>query len=351
MKLAAIICEFNPLHTGHKRLIDYAKSISDKVVCIMSGNFTQRGLPACADKYSRAVHALMAGADAVVEMPTVFATSAAENFAFGGVSIAAKLGADFLVFGSECGDLPTLNRCADVIENTAVQEKIKQEIAKGVSYPKALALATGLAELDKPNNTLSIEYLRAIRKTGSSITPLTIIREDNRNENTPLNYVSSSCLRKNKELLAKYSFDFVEKSVSNGIENIYCELAPIILSVTTKEQLRTIEGVSEGLENRIFNADKSMGYDRMIEEIKTKRYTRLKLQRIVLHTILNITKEYVLNCKTEFPTFKMLATKQNAVTLIPRTDGKFDETTKRADCLYSALGGKKPPRKLIVIDD
>ena len=96
MNLAAIICEFNPLHTGHKRLIDYAKTVADKVVCIMSGNFTQRGLPACADKYARAKHAVMAGADIVVELPTVFATASAENFAIGGVSIANKLNATVL---------------------------------------------------------------------------------------------------------------------------------------------------------------------------------------------------------------------------------------------------------------
>ena len=78
MKIAAIICEFNPIHTGHKRLIDYAKSIADKVVCIMSGNFVQRGMPACADKYARARHAILCGADLVVELPTIFATSSAE---------------------------------------------------------------------------------------------------------------------------------------------------------------------------------------------------------------------------------------------------------------------------------
>ena len=103
MKIAAIICEFNPLHSGHKRLIDYAKSIAEHVVCIMSGNFTQRGLPACADKYSRAKHAVMSGADMVIELPTVFATASAQNFARGGVAIAHKIGADYLVFGSECG--------------------------------------------------------------------------------------------------------------------------------------------------------------------------------------------------------------------------------------------------------
>ena len=100
MKISAIICEFNPIHKGHKRLIDLARNTSDYVVCVMSGNFTQRGLPACADKYARARHAVRCGADLVVELPTVFACASAENFALGGVKIASMMGAETLLFGS-----------------------------------------------------------------------------------------------------------------------------------------------------------------------------------------------------------------------------------------------------------
>ena len=177
MKLAAIICEFNPLHTGHKKLIDFAKTLADNVVCIMSGNFTQRGLPACADKYPRARHALLAGADLVVELPTVFATASAENFAFGGVAIAQKLGADCLVFGSECGDIDKLFSCLDIIEDCETNKLIQQEVSKGVSYPKAIASACGLDILDKPNNVLAIEYLKAIRRSNSTIAPFTLKRD------------------------------------------------------------------------------------------------------------------------------------------------------------------------------
>lgn len=351
MKLAAIICEFNPLHTGHKLLIDYAKSVADKVVCIMSGNFTQRAMPACADKYSRARHAVAAGADIVVELPTVFATASAENFALGGVAIAQKLGADCLVFGSECGDLDKLRACAETMDGETTQKRIKEEIKKGVSYPKALALATNLPELDKPNNTLAIEYLRTANKLRADIVPLTIKREDNYNSDECDIYASSALLRNEPSLRAKYSYDFVVKDINDKAEKNYCQLVPSFLSVATVEQLREIEGISEGLENRIVKADKTQGYERLLQELKTKRYTRLKLQRVILNTILKIRKTDVAHAKNGAPLMKVLAVKRNALFLMSQIENKSDEITERADSLYGSITGEKAPRLLPVFDD
>ncbi|MCH5157005.1 MAG: nucleotidyltransferase family protein [Clostridiales bacterium] len=350
MKLAAIICEFNPLHTGHKILIDYAKSIADNVVCIMSGNFTQRGLPACADKYSRAKHAIYAGADLVVELPTVFATASAENFAYGAIAIAHKLGADCLVFGSECGDIEQLQQCIDTIDNADTNNRIQQEVQKGVSYPKAVALATGLELLSHPNNVLAIEYLKAIRNIHADITPFTLKREDNYNDEEPQLYASSKALRTNKHLRDKFTFDYVTKDIDDNIIDRFCRIAPTFLAVATSEQLEKIEGVTEGLHNRIYNADKTKGYEHMIEEIKTKRYTRLKIQRVILNQILGITKEVVTNVKEKQPTTKVLAVKSSAVTLLQNIQNETDEITLRADRLYATLSGKTAPTKLVKID-
>ena len=350
MKLAAIICEFNPLHTGHKKLIDYAKTVADKVVCIMSGNFTQRGLPACADKYSRATHAILAGADLVIELPTVFATASAENFAYGGVAIAEKLGADCLVFGSECGNIDELKECLNVIDNCETNKLIQQEVKKGVNYPKAVAVATGLDVLEKPNNTLAIEYLKALRNTHSNVTPFTLKREDNFNDSTPQQFASSKALRDNAELRSKYTYDYVTKDIDDTVVSKYYAIAPSIVAVATKEQLEQTEGVTEGLHNRIYNADKTKGYERMIEEIKTKRYTRLKLQRIVLSCVLGITKQTVLLCKKQQPSIKVLAVKACETTLLQGIENESDEITKRADRLYATLSGKTVPTKLVKID-
>ena len=352
MKLAAIICEFNPLHTGHKRLIDYARSAADKVVCIMSGNFTQRGLPACADKYARARHAILAGADLVVELPVAFATASAENFAFGGIAAVKRLGADCLVFGSECGEIEPLLNCAAILENAETQLKIREQIARGLNYPAAVAKATGSTELDKPNNTLAVEYLRALQKHSlDDVTPLTIRREDNYNGSAPVEFASSALLRNDISLREKYSFEYVAKDIDDAVSERYLSFAPIALSVATAESLRNTEGVTEGLENRIVAADKTKGYENMMEQIKTKRYTRLKLQRIILNWILGITKEDVCRYKSGFQSVKALAVRQSATALLANTDSKTDELTRRADELYGALAQRKLPSALFVIKE
>lgn len=348
-KLATIICEFNPLHTGHKRLIDFAKSLADNVVCIMSGNFTQRGLPACADKYARAKHAILAGADLVVELPTIFATSPAENFALGGVKIADKLGADLLVFGSECGDIEIIKRCAEEIDSEQTNKRIKEIVSTGVSYPKAVALATGSDILSKPNNVLAVEYLHALKKIKSAIIPVTLQREDNFNGDKAQQFASSAILRSNKSLFDAYSFDYVLDDIDWETEQNYKNIATSFVAVASKDKLEKIEGVSEGLHNRIYNCDKAHGYDRMIESIKTKRYTWMKIQRIVLNCVLDITRDVAKENLSKDPNVNPLAVRSTSASLLALTDKKVDVITERADRLYATLG-KISSSGFIVVD-
>ncbi|MCH5160121.1 MAG: nucleotidyltransferase family protein [Clostridiales bacterium] len=349
MKLAAIICEFNPLHTGHKKLIDFAKTQAEKVVCIMSGNFTQRGLPACADKYKRTRHALLAGADLVVELPTVFATASAENFALGGVRIAEKLHADCMVFGSECGDISELNHCVDILLDEETNARIRQEIEKGQNYPKAVAVATGLVTLDKPNNVLAIEYIKALRKLNSNITPITIKREDNYNENRAGEFASSMALRKDSTLREHYTFEFVAEDIDDTVEQKYYDVAPSFLTVANRDQLAQLEGVTEGIHNRIYNADKSRGFAYLLEQVKTKRYTRLKLQRIILNSILGITKDIVKEAKSQPIKIKVLGVRIGNETLLDGIENETDELTQKSDRLYYSLSGNTPQTKLIKV--
>lgn len=349
MKTTAIICEFNPLHSGHKRLIDYAKTFSDKVICIMSGNFTQRGMPACCDKFARAKHALLAGADLVVELPTVFAVASAENFAYGGVEIAECLGADYLLFGSECGNIGELTNCAKMLLNVEVNKQIAAEVKKGVSYPNAVANVVKSDVLDKPNNVLAIEYIKALILADSTVKPVTITREDNFNDEQGQEYASSKALRQDKGLRAKYSYDYVAKDIDGEVEQKYKAVATSIIALKTCAELQIIESVTEGIENRIFAADKSQGYDIMLESIKTKRYTRLRLQRIVLNAILGITKDSVTKAKNNEIAIKPLAVKSDAAALLAKTSGEPDEITQRADSLYYSLCRATQPIKLIKI--
>lgn len=348
MKSTAIICEFNPLHSGHKRLIDYAKTFSDKVICIMSGNFTQRGMPACCDKYARATHALLAGADLVVELPTVFATASAENFAYGGVAIANKLKANYLLFGSECGDIDKLSSCAELLLDNEINRQIANEVKLGVSYPKAVANVVKSDILNKPNNVLAIEYIKALRASQSIAKPMTIEREDNYN-GAPQHYSSSGALRADPQLREAYTYEFVARDIDDSIEGKFGKIATSILALKTPDEMSAIEGVSEGIENRICSADKSHGYDKMLEEIKTKRYTRLRLQRIILNTVLNITKEDVRKAKNGTAAIKPLAVKADATMLLAETNGEIDFITQRADRLYYSLSSAVPPSKLIKI--
>lgn len=351
MKTAAIICEFNPLHTGHKKLIDCAKTFSDKVICIMSGNFTQRGLPACAEKHRRAFHAIKAGADLVVELPTVFSVSSAENFALGGVAIANKLSADYLLFGSESGNLDELNYVLDKTDDKKVNEKIRAELAKGVTYPRAVAMAAESSILDFPNNTLALEYLRAIKKLNCTIKPVTVKREGNYHSLQASEYASSSALRVDNSLLAKFSFDYVIPDVGGNAEKRFKDYAAVAVSQISKDDWLCTEGVSEGIENRFMAADKSKGYDYLLEQVKTKRFTRARLQRIVLNALLKITKADVsvaknsLNCIAAAP----LAVSENSAELLKLTGKNTDEITKRADELYKAISGITPPTKLVKV--
>lgn len=349
MKTTAIICEFNPLHTGHKRLIDYAKTFSDKVICIMSGNFTQRGLPACCDKYARAKHALKAGADLVVELPTVFATAPAENFAYGGVKIASELGADNLLFGSECGDIEAICDCARKLLDKDANRRIAEEIKKGVSYPKAVANAVKSDLLDKPNNVLAIEYVKALLQSNCSIVPLTLTREDNYN-GEPNEYASSAALRTNVDLRQKFTYEYVLSDVDDNVERRFGEVACSVVALKTREELREIEGVSEGIENRIYASDKSLGYDKMLEQIKTKRYTRLRLQRIILNAVLNLTQKEATRSRNSPIPLNALAVKSDYCSILSKTNGITDEITQRADRLYYSMSASKPPLKLVKLD-
>ena len=157
-------------------------------------------------------------------------------------------------------------------------------------------------------------------------------------------------MRDDKQLRDKYTFSYVAQDIDDGIVEKFYQLAPSFIAVATKENLAQIEGVSEGLHNRIFDADKTQGYEHMLEEIKTKRYTRLKLQRIILNQILGITKDDIAFCKNKQPTVKVLAVKSSAVTLLQNIENESDEITLRADRLYATLSGKTAPTNLVKID-
>ena len=187
MKVAGLVAEYNPFHNGHVHHLAETRRIpdADYVVAVMSGNYVQRGTPAVIDKYERARMALMGGADLVLELPSLFATASAEVFATAAVSLLYQLGVvDTITFGAEYTDLDTLRKIAMVLnhEPESLQRDLRDALRTGVNYPSARAQAlssyfgdeiANLDEiLDKPNNILGIEYLRAIERLGTSLRPI-----------------------------------------------------------------------------------------------------------------------------------------------------------------------------------
>lgn len=319
MKTLGIITEYNPFHQGHAYMLERAKRKADanRVVVIMSGSFVQRGEPAIFDKWTRTAAALKNGADLVLELPVLFAAANAETFARGAVRLLTESGiVDTLAFGSENGNLQELQEAAKILANETeeFQRLLKELLGEGLSYPAARAkvLETlsqiNSAILSKPNDILGLEYLKALDYYSSPIAPLTIRRKGDYNSlSLSSGYASASAVRKalteenSTEAmlhLPENTHDLYNKALSIGTAPVFWDtLMPALhykLRTTSIEELKKIAEVTEGLENRILHSiDSCYSFEEMMDFIKTKRYTRTKIQRILLHILLDIKESEV----------------------------------------------------------
>lgn len=314
MKITGIIAEYNPFHNGHAYQIQAAREAgATHVVCIMSGNFTQRGDVAIMDKLSRTRCALSAGADLVLELPTVFSLSSAQHFARGSVEILRNLGCvNALHFGSECGNINELKSAV-----TAIIELESKHLVdyKGNTVASARTIALEEAGykkearlLESPNNLLGVEYLLALKKRYSHIAVETVGRTGTGHDSshTTDTICSATQLRR---FLTKYPQE-ADPFWPDSCREIYKELekagqAPVTiahLNTAILSRLRMVEpaylaqiaGVCEGLENRLYGAirsGKTLG--EIAETVKTKRYPLSKIRRILLCAALGITAKDV----------------------------------------------------------
>lgn len=313
MPIAGIIAEFNPLHNGHAYLLSEAKKIaSDGVVVVMSGNFTQRGEPAILEKHARARAALLCGADLVLELPLAFSVSGAQTFARGGVSVLCGLGvADILVFGSECGDVRKLQSAAEAVADPAAEEIMRKHLQSGVTYAAAREAAVRMLYgeeiadlLQSPNNILSIEYLRALRSSGTKILPKTVSRVGALHDakESKDGFASGSALREKIEkqecvdtFLPKPSADILRVEIEQRTAPAqYNRLDIAILAFLRKasaKDFQDVPDVSEGIENRIlFAARTAHTLWETFDNAKTKRYTHARIRRIVLCAFLGVQR-------------------------------------------------------------
>lgn len=305
MNICGIICEYNPFHKGHRYHIEETRNRfgATHIVAVMSGNFTQRGDVAIVDKYKRAETALKNGVDLVIELPVQYALSSAEQFAQGAVYLLNALGCvDMLSFGSECGNIDLLKETAGAVYYAQESEEFEKHLKNGLPYPAALQKAMEkfytddvIDALATPNNTLAIEYIKALDTFASPIKPVTVKRfgaDHDENTDDLSETLSASQLRKMIYDRQDISAFAPECDFSNTASILNIETAILSkLRSMSKASIEKTPNVLMGLENRIYKAVQvSTSLNELYFLIKTKRYTLARIRRIILSAFLGITK-------------------------------------------------------------
>lgn len=314
MSVFAIVSEYNPFHNGHKYQIQQAKALgASHIIAIMSGNFVQRGDVAIMDKHTRANCALMNGIDLVIELPTPYAVSCAQTFAKRSVYIADSLNCvDKLCFGSESGNIDELILASNIANSEEVEAEIKNQLSLGVSYPKALSMSIKKNYSDinplifsSPNNILALEYINALKEYNSSIAPITVkrsVKHDSKeieDDIASASFIREMMYNRDKEYLnyipsnTRKIIDeaFIRNTAPAQLQNL--ERAILYkLRISDKEQLSKIPDISEGLENRILEYVKTVtSLNSLLDSVKTKRYTYVRIKRIILSAFLELTQD------------------------------------------------------------
>lgn len=310
-KIAAVICELDPLHFGHRALFRRAKEEAEALICVLSGNFVQRGGPAMLDKWSRAQLALENGADLVVELPLPWACAGAERFAAGGVALAGAFGCvDILTFGSETADAALLDRAAEALLSEEFSQRLRALPEEGEPFAKrrekALAQMLGpeiLPVLRSPNATLGVEYLKAIKAQGLSLTPLVFPRRGaNHNETAQEGQLRSAgelreLVKKGRPiggLAPESTAALVEKLTAQGrcpADISFLERAMLCkLRAMAPEDFAALPDVSEGLENRLYQASRQAGsLEEFFALAKSKRTSHARIRRLAVCAFLGVT--------------------------------------------------------------
>lgn len=351
-KVVGIIAEYNPFHNGHSYHIQNTKAQTgaDFVVAVMTGNFTQRGNTSVINKWEKAKMALNGDADLVIELPTIYSISSAENFASGAVKILNELGiVDTISFGMEANDVSTLNNIANVLVNEPPEYKaiLEYELGKGNSFPKARenALMMYLNDIKRyanvvkgSNNILAIEYLKALKKQKSSIVPFGVKREKVYYNSTKIidEYASATGIRnlllhnqleEVRKVMPSKSYSILLNNLRQGtyVLDIIAYNDEIIykLRSMTVKQIANLPDVSEGLEYLIKEvSNKTNNLIELINGIKSKRYTQTRIQRILLYALLGITKKDMETSKKITPYIRVLGCSEKGKMLLSQINSK-----------------------------
>lgn len=354
MKITAVIAEYNPLHNGHFKMLKKARRETrpDALVVVMSGSFTERGDICVADKYTRAAWAIEAGADLVLELPTVYTVAPAQRFAEGAVKTLSMLGEFTLCFGSETKELEELSYVAEFMQSESrdMQFMLRDYLSQGYSVAKSRTLALERISPDianlvqSPNNILGVEYIKAGSKYGGKISFHSIERKPDNNKTI----VCSTKIRALMEAGKDYSAfvpEFVRIEHPTSTEK-YGTVSTYSLRTKTVDRLAELAGISEGMENRIVKTE----FNTLEEFLRltTRRYTRSTIKRIAASATCDITKELVSLAAAEKPYTTVLAVsekkKKSLFPLLAASDGYF--FFKPSDC-----PADHPVRPLVDLDE
>ena len=366
MQTVGIIAEYNPFHKGHAYQIEEAKKAAnaDFAVVAMSGNFVQRGAPAIIDKYTRTKMALEGGADLVLELPVPFATAAAPIFASAGVSLLTRLGCvDALCFGSESGNIDSLITAARTLQEEPPEYKVllQRFLKEGNSYPKSVQLAMnsmGTLLTASPNDTLGVEYIKALLASGSTMKPFAVKREGNDYHDTKLSsgFASASAIRSQIEceaassisslsaFLPETSFSLMEKAFGHTFPITEDDFSLALGMIINADQMTNGMDLLYAAEmtpelydriQRILCTGQAFTFSELAQNLKTKNITRARINRALLHCLLSISQDDMeLFRASGFCSYaRILGFKSNASSLLKavKSNAKIPVITKLAD--------------------
>ena len=365
MQTVGIICEYNPLHLGHRKQLRLARELgADGIVCIMSGNFVQRGAPAIIDKSLRAAAAVDCGADLVLELPVTAALNSAEGFAREGVRLLGGF-CDRLCFGAETADEGQLMALAEALLSEEFPPALRLELEKGCSFPAArsaalAALGLDASPLSSPNNILAVEYCKAILSQGVRMKPMVIHREgDYHDLQADPENPSATFLRKlmlSGRDWAAYLPEAAAKRFQGATLHTMAAGERAVLArlrTMTEEAFEALPFGSEGLWRKLMHESRRQArLGDIAEAVKSKRYTRTRIDRMILCGFLGLTQE---NMNAPAPYARVLAfndrgraiVKQARTTgLYPnigqRTNDPFEVIEQRCDDLYGLFAQDQP---------
>ena len=351
MKVVSFVTEYNPYHYGHKYHLEQSLVLTEAShsIAIMSGSFVQRGEPSIVDKWTKAKMAIDNGVDLVIELPFVFSTQSAELFALGGIKIMEALNiVDFIAFGSEIGDLKPLHDISTLLVEEPKKFKLllKKNLDLGMSFASARSLAindylkhSSLEKYDyesilkQSNNILAIEYLKALARLNSRISPVIIKRQgsDYKDEVASNRFSSATAIRKTildkghnsvEELLPSTTYRLLESFYHkhnrfNQLENYYPILKYLLLTID-KKKLKRILDMENGLENRIVEKSySSTSLTEIIDNSVSKRYPKTRIQRILIHLLSGISGSSIKSLYSkDLPYIRVLAANNKGLELL-----------------------------------